>query len=188
MLDIRHTDIPGLLIIATRWHADDRGSFSESYQQQRFNQAGITVAFMQDNHAVSKQAGTLRGLHFQRPPKAQSKLVRVVRGSIFDVAVDIRPGSPTFGRWAGVELSAGNRLQFFIPAGFAHGYLTLEADSEVLYKVDAPYAPDLEGGLHWNDPAVGIQWPEVTVMPVIAPRDQSLPVLSEIVPIEEWRS
>jgi len=187
MLELRRADIPDLLIIATRWFADDRGAFSETYQQQRFNQAGITVAFMQDNQACSKSAGTLRGLHFQRPPAAQSKLVRVVRGAVYDVAVDLRPGSPSYGRWAGIELSAANRLQFFVPAGFAHGYLTLEDDSEVLYKVDAPYAPEAEAGLHWNDPAVGIAWPLADGAPLIAPRDQALPPLSELAPVEAWR-
>jgi len=188
MLEVRPTSIPGLVVVATRWFRDDRGVFSEVYQQERFNQAGITVSFMQDNQAISKKAGTLRGLHFQKPPAAQAKLVRVTRGSVYDVAVDIRPGSPTYGQWAGVVLSAENRLQFFVPAGFAHGYLTLEDDSDVLYKVDAPYAPATEGGLVWNDPAIGIEWPDLgATEPVIAPRDAALPTLSNLPPIEEWR-
>jgi dTDP-4-dehydrorhamnose 3,5-epimerase len=187
MLDVRPTAIPGLVVLATRWFGDDRGAFSETYQQERFNQAGITVSFMQDNQAISKKAGTLRGLHFQKPPAAQAKLVRVTRGAIYDVAVDIRPGSPTYGKWAGIELSADNRLQFFVPAGFAHGYLTLEDDTDVLYKVDAPYAPSAEGGLLWNDPAIGIEWPKLGTETVIAPRDAALPPLSSLSPIEEWR-
>jgi dTDP-4-dehydrorhamnose 3,5-epimerase len=187
MLDVRPTAIPGLVVLATRWFGDDRGAFSETYQQERFNQAGITVSFMQDNQAISKKAGTLRGLHFQKPPAAQAKLVRVTRGAIYDVAVDIRPGSPTYGKWAGVELSADNRLQFFVPAGFAHGYLTLEDDTDVLYKVDAPYTPSAEGGLLWNDPAIGIEWPKLDTETVIAPRDAGLPPLSSLAPIEEWR-
>jgi dTDP-4-dehydrorhamnose 3,5-epimerase len=187
MLEVRSTAIPDLLVIATRWFGDDRGAFSETYQQQRFNQAGINVAFMQDNQAFSQRAGTLRGLHFQRPPAAQSKLVRVLRGRIFDVAVDVRPGSPTYGRWAGIELSAANRLQFFVPAGFAHGYLTLEDDCDVFYKVDAPYTPEQEGGLLWNDPAIGIDWPLGELTPMLAPRDQALPPLAALAPVESWR-
>jgi dTDP-4-dehydrorhamnose 3,5-epimerase len=186
-LDVRHAAIADLLIIATRWFADDRGAFSETYQQQRFNLAGVTISFMQDNQATSKRAGTVRGLHFQRPPAAQNKLIRVVRGAIFDVAVDVRPGSPSYGRWAGLELSATNRLQFFVPAGFAHGYLTLEDDTDVLYKVDAPYRPACEGGLRWDDPAVGIAWPPTAGPIVTAPRDAQLPLLSELAPIESWR-
>ncbi len=142
---------------------------------------------MQDNQAFSKRAGTLRGLHLQVPPAAQSKLIRVTRGAIYDVAVDIRPGSPTYGRWEGVELSAENRLQFFVPHGFAHGYLTLEDDTDVLYKVDAPYAPRCERGLSWNDPAIGIDWPKIGGEPVIAPRDAALPGLADFAPVEEWR-
>ena len=182
MLEVRPTSLPEILILATRWHEDERGSFSEVYQQPRFNEAGIRVAFMQDNHAVSKKRGTVRGLHFQRAPAAQSKLVRVVRGAVFDVAVDIRPDSPHFGRWAGLELSAENRLQLFVPAGFAHGYLTLTDDSEVLYKVDEPYAPQHEGGILWNDPALGIAWPDLQGDPLIAPRDAALPKLAELAP------
>ncbi len=187
MLEARPASIPGLVILATRWFADERGAFSEVYRQDRFFQAGITVSFVQDNQAISRKAGTLRGLHFQKPPAAQAKLVRVTRGSIYDVAVDIRPGSPTYGRWDGITLSAENRLQIFVPAGFAHGYLTLEDDTEVLYKVDAPYTPAAEGGLLWNDPAIGIGWPDLGIEPVIVPRDAALPALADLAPIEEWR-
>ncbi len=187
MLEIRPTAIPGLVVLETRWFADERGAFSETFRQDRFAEAGISVSFMQDNQAVSKKAGTLRGLHFQKPPMAQSKLLRVTRGAIYDVAVDIRPGSPTYGKWVGMKLSAENRLQFFVPAGFAHGYLTLEDDTDVLYKVDAPYSPAVEGGLLWNDPAIGIEWPKLPVETVIAPRDAALPALAALAPIEEWR-
>jgi len=187
MFSVQSTAIPGVMLVSTTWHGDERGSFSETYHQDRFLQAGIAASFMQDNQAISRDAGTLRGLHFQKPPAAQSKLVRVTRGAIFDVAVDIRPGSPTYGKWAGVELSAANRLQLFIPAGFAHGYLTLEDDTDVLYKVDAPYAPAAEGGLLWNDPAIGIDWPALTADIVIAPRDAALPQLDALPPVEEWR-
>ncbi len=187
MLEVRPTGISGLVILATRWHEDDRGAFSETFQQARFAAAGIEISFMQDNQAFSKTAGTLRGLHCQLPPAAQSKLVRVTRGSIYDVAVDIRPGSPTYGKWAGALLSAANRLQFFVPAGFVHGYLTLEDDTDVLYKVDAPYSPHCERGVVWNDPDIGIDWPKIGGEPVIAPRDAGLPRLADLVPTEEWR-
>lgn len=187
MLEVRPTGISGLVALATKWHEDDRGAFSETYQEGRFTDAGIDVAFIQDNQAFSKKAGTLRGLHCQTPPAAQSKLVRVTRGSVYDVAVDIRPGSPTYGKWAGIELSAANRLQFFVPAGFLHGYLTLEDDTDVLYKVDAPYTPNCERGVVWDDPDIGIEWPDVGGGPVIAPRDASLPRLADLVPIEGWR-
>jgi dTDP-4-dehydrorhamnose 3,5-epimerase len=187
MFSVQPTNLPGVMVVSTTWHGDDRGSFSETYQHERFVQAGIDVSFIQDNHASSRRAGTLRGLHFQKPPAAQSKLVRVTRGAIFDVAVDIRPGSPTYGRWAGFTLSADNRLQLFIPAGFAHGYLTLKDQSDVLYKVDAPYDPATEGGVLWNDPAIGIAWPDLGAPPVIAPRDAALPRLGDLPPIEDWR-
>lgn len=187
MFSVQSTVIPGIMVVSTTWHGDERGSFSETYQQDRFAQAGIDVSFIQDNQAGSRRAGTLRGLHFQLPPAAQSKLVRVVRGAVFDVAVDIRPGSPTYGKWTGLVLSAENRLQFFIPAGFAHGYLTIEDDSEVIYKVDAPYAPAQERGLLWNDPAIGIEWPSLPVPPILAARDAALPRLADLSPVEEWR-
>lgn len=188
MFSVQPTAIPDVKVVSTTWHGDERGSFSETYQRDRFVQAGIGVSFIQDNHVGSRRAGTLRGLHFQVPPAAQSKLIRVVRGAIFDVAVDIRPNSPTYGKWVGEVLSAENRRQYFIPAGFAHGYLTLEDDSEVIYKVDAPYAPVQERGLLWNDPAIGIEWPSLLAAPLLAPRDAALPRLADIAPIEDWRS
>lgn len=187
MFSVHPTAIAGLLVVSTTWHGDERGSFSETYQRDRFVQAGIDTAFIQDNQAISRRAGTLRGLHFQLPPAAQTKLVRVVRGSIYDVVVDLRPGSATFGHWSGLVLSAENRLQYFIPAGFAHGYLTLEDDTDVIYKVDAPYAPALERGLLWNDPAIGIEWPALPVPPILAPRDAALPKLADLPPVEDWR-
>jgi dTDP-4-dehydrorhamnose 3,5-epimerase len=187
MFSVQQTTLPGVVVISTAWFGDDRGIFSETYQRDRFVQGGIEVSFIQDNQAISRKAGTLRGLHFQRPPAAQSKLLRVTRGSIYDVAVDIRPNSPTYGQWTGIELSAENRLQFFVPAGFAHGYLTLEDDTDVLYKVDAPYTPSAEGGVVWNDPTIGIAWPKLSVETVIAPRDAALPKLRDLPPIEDWR-
>jgi len=187
MFSVHPTALSDVLVVSTAWFGDERGAFSETYQHDRFVQAGISPVFIQDNHASSRRAGTLRGLHFQTPPAAQAKLIRVTRGAIYDVAVDIRPGSPTYGKWIGVELSADNRLQCFIPAGFAHGYLTLEDDTDVLYKVDAAYAPATEGGLLWNDPAIGIDWPTLEAGLTIAPRDAALPPLSALAPIEGWR-
>lgn len=187
MFSVQPTAIPEVKVVSTAWFGDERGSFSETYQRDRFVQGGITASFLQDNHASSRQAGTLRGLHFQKPPAAQSKLIRVTRGAIFDVAVDIRPGSPTYARWVGVELSADNRLQMFVPAGFAHGYLTLEDDTDVLYKVDMPYTPATEGGILWNDPAIGIAWPATKAEAIIAQRDAALPKLETLADIEEWR-
>ena len=180
MLDVRPTDIPDVRVVATRWFEDGRGCFSETYNRARWREAGIDADFVQDNQVLSQRAGILRGLHFQRPPAAQSKLVRVTRGAILDVAVDIRVGSPWFGRWVATELSAANRLQLFIPRGFAHGYLTLQPDTEVFYKVDAHYAPEHEAGIAWDDPDVAIAWPLPPAGPVMAERDRLLPPLAAL--------
>jgi dTDP-4-dehydrorhamnose 3,5-epimerase len=139
----------------------------------------VEVDFVQDNHSLSSGAWVLRGLHFQTPPRAQDKLVRCVRGRIWDVAVDIRRGSPTHGRWVAAELSAEEGLQLFVPVGFAHGFLTLEADSEVEYKVGAPYAPECDGGLIWNDPAMDITWPLDGHRPLLSDKDERLPALAD---------
>lgn len=186
MMTVRPTEIPDLRLISTRWFEDSRGCFSEVYSRRRWLEAGIAEDWVQDNHVGSPQLGTLRGLHFQRPPMAQAKLIRVVRGAIWDVALDIRVGSPWYGRWVGLELSAANRHQLYIPAGFAHGYCTLEPDTEVIYKVDAPYAAETEGGIAWNDPALGLVWPLPSSGPVIAERDRTLPLLAEIGPIFQY--
>lgn len=180
---VTSTAIPGVLSLSVRWFEDERGAFAESWNRSAFAAAGIHSEFVQDNHVVSGPAGTLRGLHFQRPPSAQAKLVRVVAGAIWDVVVDLRAGSPTYGRWAAVELSAANRLQLFVPAGIAHGYCTLVPDTEVLYKVDAPWAPGAEGGLAWDDPALAIAWPLPPSGPVVAARDRRWPNLAECAPI-----
>ncbi len=182
MLDIRPTEIPDIRIVATRWFEDGRGRFSETFNRARWRECGIDADFVQDNQAQSSRAGTLRGLHFQRPPMAQAKLVRVTRGAILDVAVDIRVGSPWFGSWVATELSAANRLQLFIPRGFAHGYLTLEPDTEVFYKVDAYYAPEHEAGIAWDDPEVAIRWPLPADGPILAERDRLLPPLAALPP------
>ncbi len=151
--------IPEVLLITPARHGDERGWFSETFRQSALEEAGFTGgAFVQDNHVRSTKRGILRGLHFQKPPHAQDKLLRCVRGAIFDVAVDIRKGSPTFGQWVGAELSADNAQQLLVPKGFAHAYCTLSEECEVLYKVTDYYAPQAEGALRWNDPTVGVDW------------------------------
>ncbi|MEK7342787.1 MAG: dTDP-4-dehydrorhamnose 3,5-epimerase [Pseudomonadota bacterium] len=168
------------LVPATR-HRDARGWFAESWSIDAYARIGIGCAFVQDNHSLSRAAFTLRGLHYQRPPHTQAKLVRCLRGRIFDVAVDLRAGSPGFGRWTGVELSAEGGAAFFVPIGFAHGFLTLEPDCEVFYKVSAPYAPASDAGLLWDDPAIGIDWPLPRgVAPVLSAKDAALPRLADI--------
>jgi len=173
------TGLPGLLLLEPKVIRDARGFFLESYSEKSFAEFGVGDRFVQDNHAYSAQKGVLRGLHFQRPPCAQSKLVWVVRGRVLDVAVDLRRGSPTFGKSYGVELSAQNMLRLYLPRGFAHGYLTLEPDTEFLYKVDAPYAPETDAGIIWNDPDLGIAWPEPN--PQLSPKDELLPRLKDFV-------
>ncbi|MBV5325148.1 MAG: dTDP-4-dehydrorhamnose 3,5-epimerase, partial [Rhodospirillaceae bacterium] len=177
MITVTPTDIPDIRLVSTRWFTDGRGEFSEVYSRSRWQEAGIVEDWVQDNHAVSVRSGTVRGLHFQRPPMAQAKLIRVVRGAIWDVAVDIRVGSPWFGQWVGVTLSAADRRQLYVPAGFAHGYCTLEPDTEVLYKVDSPYAAETEGGIAWDDPDLALPWPLPASGPVLADKDRLLPHL-----------
>ena len=157
---VEKTALEGVLLITPDKFGDARGFFSETYNADALASHGVSVAFCQDNHSFSATPGTVRGLHFQAPPTAQTKLVRVSRGRVLDVAVDIREGSPTFGQHVAAELSDENWTQILVPAGFAHGFCTLEPDTEVLYKVDAPYSPDDEGGVLWNDPALGIAWPD----------------------------
>jgi dTDP-4-dehydrorhamnose 3,5-epimerase len=159
-LDIRRFEIEGPLLIAPKRFGDRRGFFSETYSTRAFSEAGISETFVQDNHSASAMRGTVRGLHFQVPPHAQAKLVRVPRGRIMDVAVDIRRNSSTYGRHVCVELSADNWLQLLVPIGFAHGFCTLDDDSEVIYKTSDYYAPEAERGVSWNDPALAIAWPD----------------------------
>ena len=155
---------------------DDRGWFSEIYNQQVFAKLGINAGFVQDNHSFSQATGTIRGLHFQRPPHAQDKLVRCIRGRIYDVAVELRRGSPTYGKYVGAELSAENGLQLYIPMGFAHGFATLEPDCEITYKVSDFYAPETEGGLRWDDPVIAIDWHlPVGIAPLLSAKDAVLP-------------
>jgi dTDP-4-dehydrorhamnose 3,5-epimerase len=167
-------------LIQIKRFADERGWFAETYNAARLSALGIEDVFVQDNHAKSGPAGVLRGLHFQRPPFAQAKLVRCVRGRIWDVAVDLRAGSPTYGRWTGAELSEDNGAQFYVPIGFAHGYVTLEADSEVEYKVSARYAPECEGGVLWDDADLAIPWPLPDGGPLLSDKDRRLPRLADV--------
>ena len=157
-MDLRRLSIPDVLVLRPRRHADDRGYFMESYSRIAMATLGLEPVFVQDNLSLSRQVGTLRGLHYQRPPKAQAKLIQVLQGRILDVVVDVRRGSPTYGRNAVVELSADSGEQVFIPVGFLHGFVTLEPDTLVLYKVDAPYAPECEGSVRWDDASLGIDW------------------------------
>jgi dTDP-4-dehydrorhamnose 3,5-epimerase len=164
-----------LLLLQPRRFSDNRGWFVESWNKKRFEEFGVCVDFVQDNHSYSRPSGTIRGLHFQKPPHAQAKLVRCLKGSIFDVAVDLRRDSPTFGKWEGVELSAELGNQLFIPAGYAHGFLTLEPDCEIAYKVDAHYAPDADAGIAWDDPDLAIDWPINGLEVVLSDKDSQLP-------------
>lgn len=167
------------IVIKPRRFADERGWFSETYNAQKLAAHGITTAFCQDNQSLSQPAGTLRGLHFQRAPFAQAKLVRCLSGRIFDAAVDIRRGSPTFGRWVGTTLSADQGEQLYVPVGFAHAFLTLEPDCMVAYKVDAFYSVECESGIIWNDPEIAITWP-LDNSPHLSTKDAALPLLSQL--------
>jgi dTDP-4-dehydrorhamnose 3,5-epimerase len=172
--------IPAVGLIRARKLTDPRGTFAELYTVAGFEQIGIRCRFIQDNEARSRKAGTVRGLHFQTPPAAQSKLVYVVRGAIFDVCVDLRRGSPTFGRWCGVRLAEGSGDQVFVPTGFAHGYCTLEDDTAVIYKVDAPYSADHDAGVRWDDPDIAIEWPVEPGKLTVSDKDARLPMLRDI--------
>jgi dTDP-4-dehydrorhamnose 3,5-epimerase len=176
--------IPDVKLIVPRRIGDARGYFVETHNERTFAAAGITTRFVQDNHAYSAEAGTLRGLHLQRAPHAQTKLVRCVRGRLFDVAVDVRAASPTFGQWVSAELSAENGAQLYVPQGFLHGYLTLEPHTEVIYKVDDHYAPREEAGVIWSDPDIAIAWPTVVGTPHLSDKDARLPRLRDLGPIE----
>ena len=177
-MNIIETAIPGVLIIEPRVFGDQRGFFMETWNAAGFAAAGLDLTFVQDNHSRS-QKGVLRGLHFQNP-RPQGKLVRVTNGAVFDVAVDLRQSSPTFGQWVGVELSAENKRMFWVPEGFAHGFLTLADDTDFLYKCTAPYAPQSEFTLAWNDPAVGIEWPVAGLAPIISDKDARGLVLADV--------
>ena len=171
------TSLPEVILIEPRVHRDARGFFLESYHAQRFAEGGISARFVQDNHSRSA-LGVLRGLHFQRSPRAQGKLVRVTKGRAFDVAVDIRPDSPRFGQWTSAELSAANFRQIWIPTGFAHGFLAMEEDTHVQYKTTDYYSRELEGCILWSDPSIGIRWPLPDgSQPILSPKDAVAPGL-----------
>lgn len=172
----RRLGLPEVILVEPKVFRDERGFFLEAYKYSEFSAFGIKAPFVQDNHSRSCK-GVLRGLHYQNPPKAQGKLVRVIVGEIFDVAVDIRKGSPTYGRWVGVRLSAEGKEMVYIPPGFAHGFCVLSDIAEVIYKVTEEYAPECEAGIIWNDPQIGIRWPVED--PVLSPRDARWPPLRE---------
>ena len=169
--------IPGVILIRIRKFADSRGHFFESFRKSDFAEIGIGCEFVQDNQAFSAQPATIRGLHFQSPPNAQAKLVRVLHGAVYDAAVDLRRGSPTYGRWCGARLTAEGGEQIFVPRGFAHGYCTLEPETVVAYKVDGYYAPQSEAGLIWNDPEIGIDWTIAADRVLVSDKDSKLPSL-----------
>jgi dTDP-4-dehydrorhamnose 3,5-epimerase len=179
MLSVRPLALAGVLEIRPPRHGDHRGFFSEVYNHAALAGQGVDKIFVQDNHSFSAEAGVLRGLHYQSPPAAQAKLVRVIRGAIYDVAVDIRHGSPTFGRWVGLTVSAEAWNQILVPEGFAHGFVTLEAATEVLYKVSAPYSPEHDRGIRWDDPAIGIDWPLGGREPILSDKDRAAPLLAD---------
>ena len=172
--------IPAVRLLTPEVHRDERGFFSESYSRKTLAQVGIDLKFVQDNHSLSTERGTVRGLHFQTPPFAQDKLVRVVRGSVFDVAVDLRSSSPTYGKHVSVILSVDEWNQVLVPTGFAHGFMTLEPNTEVVYKVSNYYAPTYDKGLLWNDPALGIYWPIPEDEVHLSNKDKQQPKLAEL--------
>jgi dTDP-4-dehydrorhamnose 3,5-epimerase len=176
-MNIISTKLEGLFIVEPDVHGDNRGFFMESYSRAKFIELGIKHEFVQDNHSLSVETGVLRGLHYQLNPKAQTKLVRVASGAIYDVAVDIRKDSSTFGQWVGVILSEDNKRQLLVPQGFAHGFCTIVPNTQVLYKVDEYYSPEHDRGILWSDPAIGIDWP--TSKPILSDKDQKHPLLKD---------
>ncbi|MBZ9917729.1 MULTISPECIES: dTDP-4-dehydrorhamnose 3,5-epimerase [unclassified Mesorhizobium] len=178
MLEVRPLGIEGLLEIIPKRHGDARGYFTETWNAARFAEAGLELAFVQDNHSYSAAAGVVRGLHYQLPPRAQDKLLRVVRGSVLDVAVDIRRSSPTFGKWVVLEVSAEKGNQILVPKGFAHGFMTLVPDTEVLYKVTDTYSPEHDRSIRFDDPAIGIEWPPPPGGFQLSDKDLKAPLLA----------
>lgn len=178
-LKVESLEIEDVKLITPARFGDDRGYFSETYKKQAFLDAGIDAAFMQDNQSLSVETGTVRGLHYQAPPFAQAKLVRVLAGAILDVAVDVRTGSPTYGKWVKAEISAANGVQILVPRGFLHGFVTLEPNTLVLYKVDAPYSREHDGAVFWNDPDLGIDWGVAEDRAVVSAKDAAAIRFSE---------
>lgn len=169
-----------VLIITPARFGDERGFFSESWSKQAFEAQGLRYDFVQDNHSLSEKAGTLRGLHYQLPPHAQDKLVRCGRGALLDVAVDIRKGSPDFGRWVAVELSFENGRQLLVPKGFLHGFVSLMPETEIIYKCTDYYAPECDGAVRWDDPALGVDWQLQKIVPILSQKDTNAPYLADI--------
>ena len=185
-MNVETTRLPGVMILTPRRFEDARGFFSETWNRRALSEAGIDIDFVQDNHSMSRAAGTVRGLHYQRPPHAQAKLVRVTRGAVIDVAVDFRAGSPTFGQWVAVELNAGNGQQLFIPAGFLHGFVTLEPETEFLYKCSDYYAPDCDAAIRFDDPGLCIDWGIDTTRAIVSDKDRAAPLFADVVPPFRW--
>ena len=179
-MDIESTEILDVKLISAKKFGDERGFFSETYNFEKLIEGGINLNFCQDNHSFSQQIGTLRGLHFQTNPFAQDKLVRVTKGAIYDVAVDIRKGSPTYGQWVARAISAELWNQILVPKGFAHGFCTIECNTEVQYKVSAPYSLENERGIAWNDPELSIKWPLDSNNPILSEKDKKYPKLREL--------
>ncbi len=177
MLEIRETELKGVFEILPKVFGDARGWFLESWSDRELKAAGIAADFVQDNHSFSAEMGTLRGLHYQRNPMAQAKILRVTRGEIFDVAVDIRKGSPQYMKWVAVRLSAENKKQLFIPRGFLHGFMTLTDNVEVQYKADNYYSPEHDGNVRWDDAAIGVAWPMAPV--ILSDKDKTAPTLAQ---------
>ncbi len=180
-MEINTTAIEGVLVVTANKYGDDRGYFSETWNQNRFDGAGIKLNFVQDNQSYSATQGTIRGLHFQSPPHAQDKLVRVVSGRIIDVAVDIRQGSPTFAHWVSEELSAENGKQLFVPKGFLHGFATLEPNSQVIYKVTDYYAPECDCSIRFDDPILRIDWQLAGLSPILSAKDNVAPGFADFI-------
>lgn len=180
MTKITPLALPDVLLITPRRHGDARGWFAETWSRRAFEAAGLDLDFVQDNQSFNAEAGTVRGLHFQMAPHPQTKLVRCLRGAILDVAVDVRPGSPSFGQWVSATLSAEGGEQLLVPRGFAHGFCTLTENCEIAYKVDGLYAPQTEGGILWNDPELGIDWPVTAERAILSDKDKVLPKLKDM--------
>lgn len=185
-MNIVETKISGVVLLEPRRFGDARGWFSETWNARVLSEAGLNYEFVQDNHSFSATKGTLRGLHYQRPPHAQDKLVRCTRGGILDVAVDIRKGSPTFAQWVARELTAENGHQLLIPKGFLHGFVTLTPDCEVQYKCSDFYAPECDGSVRWDDPQIGVDWGLDGVAPVLSDKDNAAPAFSDLDNPFEW--
>lgn len=179
-MKIEKTALRDVLIITPARFGDERGFFSESWSKQAFEAQGLRYDFVQDNHSLSEKAGTLRGLHYQLPPHAQDKLVRCGRGALLDVAVDIRKGSPDFGRWVAVELSFENGRQLLVPKGFLHGFVSLMPETEIIYKCTDYYAPECDGAVRWDDPALGVDWQLQKIVPILSQKDTNAPYLADI--------